>query len=555
MDSGGKDLCKENTEDREEKERLKITSLFQKFVQSFSVRYFSRCSFEKFFVENVLFTGDRKDRMNLDVLQIRYAIFCSNKRTFIADPQDTCKHLSFLGLFQEPTEDQYNSFQYPSLLGVIFLTELNAKSVIYSNFPSQSIVHQDSGLPGTSHTDGMIEKCKKSGTSFAWQYPGRESFEAFLSKHLIITHNISDQVSRGNLFAAYTTFCCVHNSQIALVTPILFHLWSLGLAITYKFEDSYGIAGLLIHSGETQESSPDVIILGYPPTAVKQVPQPVWLPKPHPVNTLQQPTSSHNDPSSEVILDSPPIDHLAVRLPVTATYKARASVTKNSVQNTWQHSEPDTSKFLRDGVNVLEKICYYPGMQSLESFCSWHLQITGKKNDVVCRKDFMLFYTAFCKQRNMNAAWLPLVVWHLWRSGVLVQERIRRSFVNYVLLGVKFLNVDDTVKQTSCQKIRKFRHTHHEPAVTPEELSIKMFFNQMVKLTGNPRDTVSRKVLLSEMNKFWKEKGLQPVPPLFTVRYLALLGFRVKTCSFVHFSRHVFRGLCLVKNRSANLKM
>nr|XP_045611366.1 uncharacterized protein LOC123766341 [Procambarus clarkii] len=584
---------------------LKMKRLYQKFMQSFSMKYQGRKFFETFFIQHINVTGNKRDSIIYEYVSEQYVTYCNKEGVQIADTKAINLHLSYLGLLSQSTDNKSTL-----LPGVFFHKTVNAELCFCTDegvYVPTICSRQPIGLqmfretPGDFQTVGVTDEYNlEYGTErFPWQYPGRESFEAFLQKHLIITHNLADNMTRNDLLSAYTTFCCVHNYQFAQAASIVFHLWFLGV-LTDECESSNGFAGLILYSDESRESSPDIVILDCPPTAPKHNYH-LQLPKPQPVHVpLQQVTPNREDPSSEiVILDSPPTGttqnpELSVKFPVKFTYARRPAIENESVKTSSDQvsSSLSTSTFLKNEPNGMAQVFQYPGQQSFELFCMSRLLMTNKTRDIVFQKDLISFYLAFCKDRNIQAAWLPFVVWHLGICGIVVKERIGCRCVHYVFHGLKFqkgncntnktldrakaskrmnstsqhtafqlgqyLSIKSQVVGTRLQrsadpydKVERHRSTHVDSVDSPEKFSLEMFFTQMVKLTGNTNDIVVKEVLLSVYAVFCRSNNLRPSPPLFTLRYLSLLGFRVKIIRRIRSVKHVYSGLRLLTTTKA----
>ncbi|KAG7160101.1 uncharacterized protein LOC121876579 [Homarus americanus] len=552
-------------------------SLYQSYVQSFSVKYSGHQSFEAFFSQQLQVTGSKMDCLNEDYLYQEYKTFCNKKKTDIAKLNDIICHLAYLGLHEtRANEMDVTSQKY--FLGIILDCtvdkERNILAIGKANVLSSSSQPQGIKFFKVQPVEGSraraVRSCKDTSLrsvlpTFPWQYLGRVSFETFCHKHLTITDSVTDQVTQSHLFSTYTTFCRVHNYQIALVVSIVFHLWFLGVSIRKTDGNEFKFCRLVMQTDEPPDSIPNIVIF----------------------DGLKAVTPNKNNSSN------------------SNSKKCNSFIEKSSKTNPPQVHSHVASLHEKSSMIIAEPMglahmWQNHGRQSFEAFFLLHLRVTRKKSNVILQQELMSAYAAFCNRHDSQAAGMAYIQSYLKELGVTVEEWIGCKSSHYVFRGLNLLedNFDrdsDSSSPKECtrqpetdvpgnekilcdKQLQKNPSTnseltpetnipdsdseetdpdddnHDKPSKYLERSSLAKFFRKKIKITGNKKDIVTKEVLLLAYTVFCKKNNLLAAPPHSAVKYLGRLGFRAKRTIIGNSQKYLFSGLILLSNITSELR-
>ncbi|XP_069953495.1 uncharacterized protein [Cherax quadricarinatus] len=544
-------------------------------------------SFIEFLGEEVIITRIHTDLVIYWNLFRRYENFCSERKVTPASNYVVRRLLTILGVKTtyraEKNDRQRRTHMYSGLQLVKEDLTAAASSCLQKSF-SSSCVQENMASKSTSveiiTADAVIDNIITNDT-----VPSQKSMDDYLSARMQITGRSDDIVPREDVLLDYKKYCKTNRVKSGFVRDFCHYLDTIGIDVNIgkTQEGCYIIAfvGLLWAQPPLDCPSPCnsssvshnrllsikiardsfVEFLG---KEVKITKVSTDLVNRKDLFRNYEKFCEKNKVSAKKVLRGRILSMLGVKC-ITRRggingqgqeyiYSGLQWVKKNfnsanSSQYSFNSSCPQENsapintsmEFIKDDAVIENKLNDYPLLcnKSINDFLSTRVQITGRSDDVIPRKDLFSSYKRYCRISRIKAH-PARYFWHyLNERGIpvnLTKNQVGHHTITYS--GLLWVQSSCDCPSLTCNSSSTYNDNHRSISNARDYLSFVDFLGEEMKITRLPSDAVESEDLFRNYEKFCRERNKVPTKKIFIGHILDSLGVKATTRTV-----HVYSGL------------
>ncbi|XP_053639054.2 uncharacterized protein [Cherax quadricarinatus] len=546
----------------------------------------ARASFIQFFGEELKITNLTSDLVKCEDLFSNYEKFCCEKNRIKADNGFAGKILASLGVKsvrKGGTNGQGQNCMYSGLQWVRKeLTAANSSCLeksLNSSCPLENLASKNTSVR-CYKADAVIDNIITNDT-----VPSQKSMDDYLSARMQITGRSDDIVPREDVLLDYKKYCKTNRVKSGFVRDFCHYLDTIGIDVNIgkTQEGCYIIAfvGLLWAQPPLDCPSPCnsssvshnrllsikiardsfVEFLG---KEVKITKVSTDLVNRKDLFRNYEKFCEKNKVSAKKVLRGRILSMLGVKC-ITRRggingqgqeyiYSGLQWVKKNfnsanSSQYSFNSSCPQENsapintsmEFIKDDAVIENKLNDYPLLcnKSINDFLSTRVQITGRSDDVIPRKDLFSSYKRYCRISRIKAH-PARYFWHyLNERGIpvnLTKNQVGHHTITYS--GLLWVQSSCDCPSLTCNSSSTYNDNHRSISNARDYLSFVDFLGEEMKITRLPSDAVESEDLFRNYEKFCRERNKVPTKKIFIGHILDSLGVKATTRTV-----HVYSGL------------